>query len=75
MAVLSKNKMKQVFTREYSKNELINLLEKYKYFAATVGGQNFDYEKVLLFFILYSQSNSADQETTRAMLLFNLLQE
>ena len=58
---------------KYSRNELINVLEKFQYFEAPGGSQYLDYEKVMLFFILYSQSNSLDQETFRKNLVFNML--
>ena len=73
MSVVSKVKIKEAFTMKYSRNELINVLEKFQYFEASDGSQYLDYEKVMLFFVLYSQSNSLDQETFRKNLLFNML--
>ena len=51
------------------------MLEKFEYFFMPGGdGQYLDYDKVLLYFVLYSQSNNQEDEEVRQELLFNLLQ-
>ena len=56
----------------------INMLEKFDYFCLPAGSNEqhyLDYDKVLLYFILYSQSNEPEHEEVRQSLLFELLQE
>ena len=52
-------------------------MEQFEYFCEPAGNnENYlDYDKVLLFFVLFSQSDTSEHEETKQKLLFSLLQE